>query len=178
MISKEERFSRSLPCRFTADELRVKADELADKVAKREAMEDEKKSVAQDYKHRIDAMPGDITLLARNISQKQEHRQIECVAILDTPEYGQKSVYRTDSGELVGVEHMSAMDRQLAMQFDRDTNTNTNAAPHSDQDPIAAAEEVFAPSIDDGVVDHDTGGSSHEAEETVLEFLGQKDDEE
>jgi len=155
MVTKEERFTRSLPCPFTADELRMKADDLADKVAKKEAMEEEKKSVQQDYKHRIDALTGEIGLLARHISQKQEHRQIECVALLDNPEFGKKSVYRTDSGELVAVEGMSAADRQLAFKYGSEAKGSSeyDAADdydgpqfeHEDGDEQGAVIEVAEP---------------------------------
>ena len=89
MVHQEERFSRSLPCKFSPDELRAKADELAESVANLNALEKEKKQVASDYKGRIDNVSAKVSILARHISQKQEYQHVECTATLATSEPAQ-----------------------------------------------------------------------------------------
>lgn len=184
MHIQSERFSRSLPVRFTPDELRTKADEMAEKYARVQALEDEKKQVASDYKGRIDVLSSEVATLSRHISQKQEYQQVPCFAYLDWPKYGEKTIVRTDTNETVSIETMGPADRQLAIQFERDTDPNsvnpleTPPVEEAAVDPldygsmniegpasVEAAEASFAASIDDGVLDHDGGGMSHEAEE-------------
>lgn len=117
MIAQEERFSRSLPVMFSADELRTKADELASKVSRLNRLDAEKKQVGADYKARIDGVQSEVNLLARHISERCEYQQVECQAFLDQPVYGQKTIYRCDTGAEVGVETMNPHDRNTANQM-------------------------------------------------------------
>ena len=176
MHIQSERFSRSLPVRFTPDELRTKADEMAEKYARVSALEEEKKQVASDYKSRIDVLSSEVATLSRHISQKQEYQQVPCFAYLDWPKYGEKTIVRTDTNETVSVETMGPADRQLAIQFERDTDPNSvnplatptpaeEAVEHPIDVPVPADIEAEPASIDDGVLDHDGGGQSHESEE-------------
>ena len=139
MIAQEERFKRSLPVKFTVDELRGKADELADKVARREGLEEENKRVGADYKARVDAITSDVNLLARHITEKCEYQQVECQAFLDHPAYGQKMIIRCDTGEEVGVETMQPTDRQTVIKWQRATEDH-NANPLADHDAEPQAE--------------------------------------
>lgn len=136
MIAQEERFKRSLPVKFTVDELRGKADELADKVAHRESLEEEKKRVGADYKARVDSITSDVNLLARHITEKCEYQQVECQAVLDHPEYGQKTIVRCDTGEEVGVETMQPADRQIVIQWQRASGDH-NATPLETQSQLS-----------------------------------------
>ena len=172
MIIHEERFTRSLPVRFTADELRGKADELADKFTKSNKLEEEKKQVGADYKARLDTLGAEMKQLSRHISEKCEYQQVECQAYLDYPEIGKKTIYRTDTGDQVGIETMTPADRQMAIQWIKDQEghtanplENVTVTLSTSEQTVEVAEESFAASIDDGVVDHDGGGQSHEAEE-------------
>lgn len=185
MHIQSERFSRSPPVRFTTDELRTKADEMAEKYARVQALEDEKKQVTSDYKGRTDALSAEVATLSRHISQKQEYQHAPCFAYLDWPKFGEKTIIRTDTNETVGVETMGPADRQLAIQFERDTdahNANPLATPEAVEQPIdvpVPAESDDEPvSMDSGVVEHDTGGTSHEADDeepkSLLQELGQE----
>jgi hypothetical protein len=193
MIALEEKFRRSLPVRFTQDELRGKADELADKVARREGLEEEKKRVGADYKARIDATTSDINLLARHITERCEYQQVECQAWLDWPVHGKKTIFRVDTGEEVGVETMQPADRQTAIQWEKEANShNVNPLETVETQPAAEAETaegesepqpvegvpagegpLTTPFTSDGnespadaePVEHDTGGMSHEAQD-------------
>ena len=188
MHIQSERFSRSLPVRFTPDELRTKADEMAEKYARVQALEDEKKQVASDYKGRIDVLSSEVATLSRHISQKQEYQQVPCFAYLDWPKYGEKTIVRTDTNETVSVETMGPADRQLAIQFERDTDPNSvNPLETPQAEAVEQPIDVPIPddfraepaSIDDGVLEHDGGGQDHEAPgeddepKSLLDELGQ-----
>lgn len=154
MIALEERFKRSLPVRFTQDELRGKADELADKVARRESLEEEKKRVGADYKARIDATTSDINLLARHITERCEYQQVECQAYLDFPDHGKKTIFRVDTGEEVGVETMQPADRQAAFQWEQaHANANPLATPTAETTEAAPVEAAPVEQTDTPVVE-------------------------
>lgn len=176
MIALEERFKRSLPVKFTVDELRGKADELADKVARREGLEEEKKRVGADYKARIDATTSDINLLARHITERCEYQQVECQAYLDHPDYGKKTIYRCDTGDMVGIETMQPADRQTVIQWEKESKSH-NATPATDEQPATPemTEDVLPFSEDEETAflhtpeplldeepEHDTAGRENE----------------
>lgn len=158
MIAQEERFKRSLPVKFTVDELRGKADELADKVARREGLEEEKKRVGADYKARVDAITSDVNLLARHITEKCEYQQVECQAFLDHPAYGQKTIIRCDTGEEVGVETMQPTDRQTVIKWQRATEE------HNDK---GSSEYDAADDYDGPQVEHEDGDEEGAVVEVV-----------
>lgn len=180
----EERFTRHLPVKFTEDQLRSKAEELASKYSRVVRMEDEKKSVAAGYKSRIDVLLAEINLLATHVSEKCEYQNIGCRAFFDSPHYGEKTIYRCDTGEIVGTEAMTNEDRQMVLKFERDTDPK-QANPLAVPEPVGAAEnavgpeptpeaepEAQGPSSDEAEgVEHDAGGQSHEGG-TLLDELG------
>lgn len=127
VIAKEERFHRSLPVRFTEDQVRQFSEDLAEKVAKLQSLEDEKKQVTSDYKSRIDEVAAAVKTLARHVTQKQEYQMVECFAQMDWPKHGVKTVIRTDNSEVVAEETMTPADRQLVMKFTAATNSESDA---------------------------------------------------
>ena len=151
-IAKEECFQRSLPVRFTEDQVHQFSEDLAEKVSKLTQLEDEKKQVASDYKSRIEDVTAEVKKLARYVTQKQEFQMVECYAELDSPRHGVKTVVRTDTGEVVGEETMTPADRQMVMKFARETNPD-NANPLAE--PEATAEQTEAPTEESPNLDED-----------------------
>jgi hypothetical protein len=113
-------FERQLPCHFTPDQIRDKSDLLAEKIDEKGKIEEEKKSVMTGYKQRLELADAEIGLLAHHIRQKFEYQMVRCVAIMDEPTFGKKTIRRLDTGETVGVETMTNDDRQLVMSFETD----------------------------------------------------------
>lgn len=118
MHTKE--FDRQLPCYFTPDQLRDKSDLLAEKINEKGKVEDEKKSVMTGYKQKIELVDAEIAILAHHIRQKFDYHTVKCVAMMDTPTFGKKTIQRLDTGETVGVEAMTSEDRQIVMSFETD----------------------------------------------------------
>lgn len=114
---EQEKIYRSLPVKFTEDQVRQFSDDLAEQYAKRNALESEKKQVASDYKARIESADAILSQLARYVTQKQEFQQVECRIILDTPDFGKKTVVRCDTGDVAAVEVMTPQDRQYVINF-------------------------------------------------------------
>ena len=118
MHTKETK--RQLACHFTPDQLRDKSDLLAQKIADMMAIEEEKKQIATDFKNRLEVVQAEVKQLAHHIRQKFEFNTVVCIAMMDTPVFGKKTIQRTDTGEFVGEEFMTPEDRQIVMQFETD----------------------------------------------------------
>jgi len=118
---EQEKIYRSLPVKFTADQVSQFSDDLAEGVAKLVAIEDEKKQVASDYKSRIEALQAEVKRLARYVTQKQEFQQVECRMMLDHPKHGVKTLIRTDTGEIAAEETMTPADRQMVINLEAGT---------------------------------------------------------
>lgn len=132
MHTKE--MKRQLACHFTADQLRDKSDTLAQKIAEMMTIEDEKKQIATDFKNRLEVVQAEVKQLAHHIRQKFEFNTVVCIAMMDTPAFGKKTIQRTDTGEFVGEEFMTPEDRQIVMQFETDA---ANPDDLLQPDPIA-----------------------------------------
>ncbi len=101
-----------LQCVLTASDRVTKGNELAGCVQKIEQLQGEKKSIAQDYKTRIDACTLEEGILAEALSQGYEYRDVECDEV---PDYTALvvSLYRRDTGDFVQSRPMEAKDKQL-----------------------------------------------------------------
>lgn len=173
----EETFSRHLPVKFTEDQIRQKAEEMANKYTKATRLENEKKSAMAGYKSRIDVVLAEIALLAKHVSEKCEYQNVECRAVWDWPVYGEKSIYRNDTGEFVGTEAMEHDDRQLKLKLKRDTVAH-NANPLATPEPAEAPAEPTAPETTSGEepTPQEAAGEEEQPEQpkTLLEELDAK----
>lgn len=186
---------------FTEDQLKQKASELASKINRRNQLENEKKAAVTGYKGRIDVLEAEIDLLANHVGEGREFMNVECVAKLDYPWFGKKSIYRTDTGAYVGEEDMTTEDRQMKIQWDRKNAAGANplATPEraeqttqepaeepvqAEPEPEAVEQPVDVPapaesgeepqSMDAGVVEHDTAGRENEGSEDEPKSLLQE----
>jgi len=116
MLIKEEKFSRSLPVTFTPDQIRAFSDELATVTVDITELDETRKRVNADFASQLKTKCGRRDVLARHITNKNEYQMVECVAHMDTPEHGKKTIYRLDTAEVVGVEVMNMADRAFVQQ--------------------------------------------------------------
>ena len=110
----ERRPIRTLPCVLTDEERKEKARELARHHIEIGRLSDEKKAVVDEYKHKLSAHEAKVGEFSTQIHAGFESREIQCWWEMNTPTLGQKTLYRSDTGELVETDKMTAED----MQFD------------------------------------------------------------
>lgn len=121
--------NRELPCRLTYPELDRYRDELARLTTEETEIEERKKEVVSDFKARLDKCSAERRLIARKISTKQEHRQVECRWIRDF-DSNRAELIRLDTMEVVDVRALTAEERQQELELHQnDTAGDGDGAP-------------------------------------------------
>lgn len=106
--------SRMLPCDLTDQELLQRGQKVAELVAKKEALEAEKKDTASEFKAKIDRLESDIASIAKEVRSKKEYREVE---VSTTKDYKRKvaETVRQDTGELVEQRTLTPAELQLEL---------------------------------------------------------------
>jgi DNA-directed RNA polymerase subunit RPC12/RpoP len=102
-------------------------------------VEDQKKEMTKDFGARIQKFESDIHVLSRKITTKKEARDVNCFWEFDYSK-GEKTLFRTDTGEGVKVETISAIERQRYIEFVEKEKDKSDAMPEA----IKKAEEKKA----------------------------------
>lgn len=101
---------------YTPEEIKEKANELAEKSIKAVTLEEEKKSVAASYKNKIDFVKEEIDRLSKQIIQGFEENDVKCEVTFNDPEEGFKTIRKFETGETVNVLPMEDADYDLFNQ--------------------------------------------------------------
>lgn len=109
--------SEHLKCQFTEDELKDISKKLAYENKNFDELEDAKKSVTSEFTSKLNTARGNISKLSSNINNGYEYRAVDCTVELNTPEVGQKTIVRTDTGEIVRIEAMNSREKQGNLNF-------------------------------------------------------------
>jgi hypothetical protein len=109
---------RSLRYDFTASEIHDKSLQLAKKNKEVEQLENEKKSVTSQLQGRINSAKAEVGVLASQVSDGWEYRDIECDVIYHMPGQGKKTVIRKDINRKTAVETMAEHEWDLFNQPD------------------------------------------------------------
>jgi hypothetical protein len=120
----------SLRCEFTSEELRVKAEALANATVELQDLREQKRSVVSEFGELIKEVEGRARALSKAYRSKGENRFVECAILLDAPDKGKKTIVRLDLDRVVKVEEMTDDDRQDRL-FDADR-------PHVSETPVPA----------------------------------------
>lgn len=95
VVPKTER--RSLRYDFTAVEVHEMSLKLAGKTREISATKEEAKSVAANWKAKIDGLNSEQTRLANHVADGFEYRDVECTVEYNKPEPGRKTLTRSDT---------------------------------------------------------------------------------
>ena len=106
-----------LKCEFSAEEIQIAARELACSAQLKASIEQRKKEIDASLKAEIEGENSKIARLSSYITTGYEWRNVECAVQLDTPERGNKTIIRNDTGELVKVMRMKDADLQMALDL-------------------------------------------------------------
>ena len=144
MIVKKE--VRELPCQLNNEELADLSNTLAAKTMELAELEDRKKSVASDFKAKIDQMAATNNVIARKVNSKTDLRQVECVWQFDW-ENGKKTLFRTDTGEQIAADFIKDFEMQTHFDDLKKGPEPVPVSPSSTDQPPTAAEpaQLMAP---------------------------------
>lgn len=117
-MSKVERKDcvETLSCALTEEQVAGYSQDMAGLHQTKLEVEDQKKEMTKDFGARIQKFESDIHVLSRKITTKKEARDVNCFWEFDYSK-GEKTLFRTDTGEAVKVETISAIERQRYIEF-------------------------------------------------------------
>ena len=111
-----EYIKRDLPVTLTETEILSKARELAKFQQDKVSFEEQGKSAAATYKDKIAGTQLSINMLSRDITNGYEHREVDCYWESNYATRT-KNLFRTDTGESVKTETISASEMQKEMDL-------------------------------------------------------------
>jgi hypothetical protein len=100
---------KMLPVVFTKDELLEMAKQSMEKTLIIDEIENSKSKLSGLY--------DDVISISKKMKQGFEERSIPCEVKFNTPHNGKKSTIRTDTGETVAVENMTAEEFQEELEL-------------------------------------------------------------
>ena len=108
--------TQRLKCILTDEEVKKAAKELSACTDELKMLEEEKKSMSDNFKSKITACEAQQSLSSAFVRDEYEYRRVDCNKILD---YKTKNVQvvRTDTGEVIEDRDMLADEMQKEMDF-------------------------------------------------------------
>jgi hypothetical protein len=134
----ESKVVQTLACLLTPDEKALKSEQLVQALGDVDALEDRKKSAADDFKRLLIAKDCDVRRLTREISTGIEFRDVACHEVMSFAR-GQADMVRDDTGEIVGTRTLRVEERQGRFALD-----GPGDEENDDDDEEDDAEEVQA----------------------------------
>ncbi len=116
---KHERFTQTLRCQLTPDEIADRADQAAHALARRDEKERDAKAAADQFKAEIKTLEASMRQLSNEVRDRATYRTTECERVFDY-ETGWLRNYRDDTGELVDERRLTAAEMQREL-FDGET---------------------------------------------------------
>lgn len=105
---------RTLKCDLTETEVQQRADKLANTIREHTRVEQEKKDTAAQFKLKIEALDGEISELAREVSEKAAYRPVECKLERNNLHLTMELV-RCDTGEVIETRPMKPEEKQASL---------------------------------------------------------------
>lgn len=112
-----------LSCELNEDELAKYSQEMAELNQRKVEVEAEKKEAMKDYGAKLQHLESGVNVLGRKIITRKEARDVNCFWEFDYAS-GEKTLVRTDTGETVKKETISAIERQRYIEFVEKENEN------------------------------------------------------
>lgn len=104
---KPKSLTKELVCKLTPEEKADIADQLTERIGRKDWLEDAKKVAAKKYAAQIEEVVAEINDLSNKIRAGEELRPVKCELRYDDPVPGHKTTYRLDTGAKICSEIMS-----------------------------------------------------------------------
>lgn len=115
-MSETKNCVETLQCALTEEEVAGYSQEMADLNQTKVKVDAEKKEVVKEFGARLQKYEAEINVLSLKIITKKEARDVNCYWEFNF-DSGEKILFRTDTGEAVKMEVISAIERQRHMEF-------------------------------------------------------------
>lgn len=128
---------RNLKCDLTKDEVNSRAEQVSILIGERDQMETKRKTVDGAAKEEIKSCDGDIGQLARQVRERAEYRDVECLWENDGLTM---ALVRKDVGEIVWERPLTDSERQVKMFPAEVVAVGTTGNIRVDDNPFAGDE--------------------------------------
>lgn len=106
-----DRVSRELDCQLTPDEVRLSGRSLGNVLLKISLVNEKVREIKEAGKAEKAVLEAEASRLGRMVRTGKEMREVVCAVDYDWTK-GKKTVTRLDTGEVVGVENITPVERQ------------------------------------------------------------------
>lgn len=130
---------RKLPCQFTDHEKIRLAGKMGEHLNEIQRLENSLKEVSQSYKAKITAEKAQLDVAKDNLQLGYEHRDIDCLEHMDTPDKNKKTVIRQDNGAEVCVESMTYDEKNPPLPL---------TDPVAKDQPLASVKEAMKEAVE------------------------------
>ena len=157
---------RDLMCDLSDEELFDRAQQLSSTLQRYDEVELEKKNSNKRYSDMLGELGGEARKLSVIIRRRCESRPVCCAVMFHAPVKGSKRIVRTDTGEIVSDEPMTAAELQNNL-FEDEPN----------QAALVGALDDVTEAIREGVVDSmkmTVGGETYEIDREAAERIHAK----
>lgn len=113
----EKQVMKEVKYPFSRAELLELGEELARATDELREIERRKKQVNSDLAAEQKRADGNVFLLAVKLKDRYEYREVACLAVYGVPRAGMKTLKRTDTGEQLEPEPMTAEEMQQGLDF-------------------------------------------------------------
>lgn len=118
-LNKQDTIEVYEQCRhpLDVDDFVEAGKELAAAQVEVKELEDDFKTVRDEWKARISAVEAKITSISGRISRGYDIRETKCTVLLNRPDKGKKTCVRDDTFQIVWERDMTAVDRQMLLDM-------------------------------------------------------------
>lgn len=163
MGKKPKQITLDLIVKLTMEEKATMAEQLTERINRKDHLEDAKKVASKRYSAQIEETIAEINDLSTKIRSGEELRPVSCEIRYDDPVDGQKSTYRLDTGARISSELMTESEMQEDL-FPEDEEGET-ADGDAEGEDTAAVSEVPEKNADEMLSEHRSGLSGGDADQ-------------
>lgn len=113
----DKRLFESIRYAFAATEIKELGEALAREAQVVFDLEKKKSELASELNAEIKSANGRVSELAKKINNGYELREVECMALMETPRPGMKRIIRIDTNETIREEAMTKEEMQRSFGF-------------------------------------------------------------
>lgn len=142
-MGKTKNTTKDLIVKLTSEEKAELANQLTERISRKDWLEDAKKVVMKKYAAQIEETVAEINDLSSKIRAGEELRPVKCEIRFDDPVPGHKSTYRLDTGAKVSSELMTDSEMQDDLFPEEETeNGETEEKPDETETEDIAEENA------------------------------------
>ena len=154
-MGKTKQITKDLVVKLTSEEKAELADQLTERISRKDYLEDAKRVMAKKYAAQIEETVAEINDISMKIRSGEELRPVACEIRYDDPVPGYKTTYRIDTGAKIGSELMTEADLQGEL-FPEDGEEADGEAPETDAESAPEGETDGEPEAETETAEPET----------------------